>query len=61
MRSLAAATWRLAQNDTCFIIMNFENRYLTKSGELITIIWSAHWDNDEKQMSIYPYADCVSL
>lgn len=33
-----------------FTITNFENRYLTKSGELITIIWSAHWDNDEKQM-----------
>lgn len=33
-----------------FNITNFENRYITKKGELIPIIWSAHWDNDERQM-----------
>ncbi len=31
-------------------ITNFENRYFTKSGEIIPIIWSAHWDNEEKRM-----------
>lgn len=33
-----------------FTITNFENRYITKTGEIIPIIWSAHWDNEEKRM-----------
>lgn len=33
-----------------FTITNFENRYITKNGDLIPIIWSAHWDNDERRM-----------
>lgn len=31
-------------------ITNFENRYLAKSGEIIPIIWSAHWDNSDEKM-----------
>jgi len=33
-----------------FTITNFQNRYFTKTGDIIPIIWSAHWDNEEKRM-----------
>lgn len=33
-----------------YTITNFENRYFTKKGEIIPIIWSAYWDNEDKRM-----------
>jgi PAS domain S-box-containing protein len=29
-------------------LFNFENRYLHKDGKVVTLLWSAHWDPEEK-------------
>ncbi len=31
-------------------VTNFENRLVSKTGSIIPIIWSAHWDSSEKKM-----------
>lgn len=32
------------------VVKNFENRYVHRKGHLVSVIWSAQWDNEEQRM-----------